>query len=311
MKLIVQPDSGLAPTLRGIKKAKRSLDVLIFRLDRKQIIEALTAAVGRGVDVRVLTANTNKGGEKRLRELELQLLDGGITVSRTADDLVRYHGKMMIIDGRALHVYGYNFTRLDIEKSLSFGIVTRNRRLVREAIKLFEDDFNRRPYTPTCERFVVSPENARERLSAFIRGARRQLLIYDPKVSHPVIVKLLVERAKAGVDVKIIGKLGSKKHKDDLAVEKYPGKRLHVRAIIRDGRRAFVGSQSLRKLELEKRREIGLIIHDKRVVRQMERIFAEDWAETGTGRKDAKKAEKKAEKREKNGKELRALAAAS
>src|SRR5437899_7798967 len=311
MKLILQPDTGLAPTLRAIKKARRSLDVLIFRLDRKDIIEALTKAVTRGVDVRVLTANTNKGGEKRPRALELQLLDGGVTVSRSAGDLVRYHGKMMIVDGRVLHVYGYNFTRLDVEKSRSFGIITRNRRLVREAIKLFEDDFNRRPYTPTCERFVVSPENARERLSAFIRGARRQLLIYDPKVSHPVIVKLLVERAKAGVDVKIIGKLGSKKHKDDLAVEKYPGKRLHVRAIIRDGRRAFLGSQSMRKLELEKRREIGVIIHDRRVVRQMQRVFEEDWAETDTARKQAKKAEKKAEKREKDGKEERTLAAAS
>ena len=309
MKLIVQPDTGLAPTLRAIKKAKRSLDVLIFRLDRKDIIEALTSAVRRGIDVRVLTANTNKGGEKRLRDLELQLLDGGVTLSRSAHDLVRHHGKMMIIDSRVLHVYGYNFTRLDVEKSRSFGVITRNRRLVREAIKLFEDDFNRRPYSPTCERFVVSPDNSRECLSAFIKGARKQLLIYDPKVSHPAIVKLLVERARAGVDVKIIGKLGSKKHKDDLAVEKYPGKRLHVRAIVRDSRRAFVGSQSLRKLELEKRREIGVIVHDRRVVRQMQRVFEEDWAETDTGRKQAKKAEK----REKDGKDKapRALAAAS
>jgi cardiolipin synthase A/B len=314
MKLILQPDDGLAPTLRGIKKAKRSVQILIFRLDRKNLIDALTTAVTRGVDVRVLTANTNKGGEKRLRDLELQLLDGGVTVSRTADDLVRYHGKMMILDGRILHVYGYNFTRLDIEKSRSFGVVTRNRRLVREAIKLFEDDFNRQPYSPTCERFIVSPENSRERLSAFLKAARRQILIYDPKVSHPAILKILAERAKAGVDVKIIGKLGSKKYKDALAVEKYPGKRLHVRAIIRDGRRAFVGSQSLRKLELEKRREIGVIVHDKRVVRQMQRVFEEDWAQTDSGKKEIRKAEKagkKGEKREKNGREERALAAAS
>jgi phosphatidylserine/phosphatidylglycerophosphate/cardiolipin synthase-like enzyme len=126
-----------------------------------------------------------------------------------------------------------------------------------------------------------------------------------------LIVKLLVERAKADVDVRIIGKLGSKKHKDDLYVEKYPGKRLHVRAIIRDGRRAFVGSQSLRKLELDKRREIGVIVHDKRVVREMMQVFEEDWAKTDTGKKQAKKADKKAEKREKESKEPRALAAAS
>jgi cardiolipin synthase len=290
MKLIVQPAAGVTPVLAGIKQAKRSLDVLIFRLDRRDIVDALIAAVKRGVSVRALTAYTNKGGEKRLRKVEMVLLDGGVTVSRTANDLVRYHGKMMIIDGRVLHVYGFNFTKLDIDKSRSFGIVTRNRRLVQEATRLFVADFDRKPYTAGFDRFIVSPENSRDKLLAFIKGARKQLLIYDPKVSHPAIIKALVERAKSGVDIKIIGKCAG--HKNDLRVEKYPGKRLHVRAIVRDDRFAFVGSQSLRRLELEKRREVGVIINNVAVVRQMKAIFELDWAQTDSVKKRAKKAEK-------------------
>jgi phosphatidylserine/phosphatidylglycerophosphate/cardiolipin synthase-like enzyme len=104
MKLIVQPDTGVSPILAAIKQAKRTIDVLIFRLDRADIANALVAAVGRGIHVRALTAHTNRGGEKKLRKLEMQLLEGGVTVSRTADDLVRYHGKMMVIDGKILHV---------------------------------------------------------------------------------------------------------------------------------------------------------------------------------------------------------------
>src|SRR3954467_8574768 len=130
MKLIVQPDAGVAPIVTAIKGAKRALDVLIFRLDREEITKALEDAVARGVNVRALIAHTNRGGEKSLRKLELRLLGAGVTVSRTADDLVRYHGKMMIIDNRELHVYGFNFTALDIDKSRSFGIVTRNPKLV-------------------------------------------------------------------------------------------------------------------------------------------------------------------------------------
>ena len=42
---------------------------------------------------------------------------------RTADDLTRHHGKMMIVDGE-LYVLGFNFTELDINRSRSFGIVT-------------------------------------------------------------------------------------------------------------------------------------------------------------------------------------------
>lgn len=309
MKLIVQPEAGLAPALTAIKQARKTIDVLIFRLDRGEIAHALSAAVARGVVVRALTAHTNRGGEKNLRRLELQLLEDGVTVSRTADDLVRYHGKMMIIDRRILHVYGFNFTALDVDQSRSLGIVTRNRKLVDEAQKLFEADFNRQAYTPGCDRFVVSPENARDRLSRFVKGAHKQLLIYDPKLTDDAVLNVLVEKVNSGVDVRVIGKVEAKW---DLKGEKCPGKRLHVRAIIRDGKRAFVGSQSLRKLELDKRREVGVVVDDAKVIRQMMAVFEDDWSRTDAGKKLAKKAEKQAEKAEKQGvKEAEPVAAAS
>src|SRR6478609_616880 len=121
MKLIVQPDAGIAPIVTAIKQAKKSIDILIFRLDRFEVSHALASAVSRGVRVRALTAHANRGGTKSLRKLEMHLLAGGVTVSRTADDLIRYHGKMMVIDSKVLHVYGFNFTALDMEKSRSFG----------------------------------------------------------------------------------------------------------------------------------------------------------------------------------------------
>ena len=302
MKLIVQPDAGLSPVVTAIKSAKRWIDILIFRLDRLEIARALEEAVKRGVRVRALTAHTNRGGTKSLRKLEMHLLEGGVTVSRTADDLVRYHGKMMIVDNKILHVYGFNFTGLDIAKSRSFGLISKNEKLVSEAAKLFAADFDRQPYTPGNARFVVSPENARERLGRFISGARKQLLIYDPQVSDDAMLRLISERIKAGVDVRVLGKVESKWN---VRSEKYPGRRLHIRAIIRDGKRAFLGSQSLRRLELEKRREVGVIITDDTVIRQMQEIFEKDWAQTPSGKKDLKKAAK-VEKKEKKEEKLAA-----
>ena len=298
MKLIIQPDAGLAPVITAIKQAKKSIDILIFRLDRGELERALKDAVARGVNVRALTAHANSGGTKILRKLEMELLECGVTVSRTADDLVRYHGKMMVLDAKLLHVYGFNFTGLDINKSRSFGIITTDRKLVGEALKLFEADFNRQPYTSRYERFVVSPDNARDLLTKFLKSARKQILIYDPQVSDDAMLRLLTDKVKRGVEVKIIGRVEAKWK---MKAEKYPGKRLHIRAIIRDGRRAFLGSQSLRKLELEKRREVGVIIKDAGVVRQMQEIFEADWALTAAGRKELKKAKnrKKDEKLEK------------
>jgi len=296
MKLIVQPDAGVAPIVNAIKQAAKTIDVLIFRLDRMEIARALEAAVARGVHVRALTAHANRGGTKSLRKLEMGLLAAGVTVSRTADDLVRYHGKMMIVDGRILHVYGFNFTGLDMEKSRSFGIVTKNARLVSEAGKLFEADFERQPYKPSDERLIVSPVNAREKLTAFIKGARRQLLIYDPQLTDDAMLRLLTQKIADGIEVRIIGGVESDWK---IKCEGYPGRRLHARVIIRDGRRAFLGSQSLRRLELEKRREVGVIITDARIIREMITVFETDWAQTRLGRKEQKKAEKAEKKEEK------------
>ena len=275
MKLIIQPEDGPAPVIKAIAKAKKTIDIVIFRFDRTDIEDAIHAAVARGVVVRALIAHTNTGGEKNLRRLELRLLEAGATVARTADDLTRYHGKLMIVDGTDLHVYGFNYTKLDIAKSRSFGIQTRDRRIVAEALKLFEADALRQAYTPSHRRLVVSPENSRALLTEFIKGAKQQLLIYDAQISDNAIQKVLQERAAAGVEIRVIGKL--EKSLNGVKVRKLSDLRLHVRAIIRDGREAFIGSQSLRRLELDGRREVGILIKNGSIVRRIQAVFDADW----------------------------------
>jgi cardiolipin synthase len=277
MKLIVEPEGGIDPILDAIAQAKTAIDIVIFRLDCRSVTRGLEAAVQRGVVVRAMIARKHRGSSRDLRKLERRLLRSGVVLSRTAGDLVRYHGKMMIVDRRVLHVYGFNYTRRDYQ-SRSFGIETTNPALVREAQKLFDADATRRPYRSGSRDLVVSPDNSRERLSEFIRGARRELLIYDPRFSDPAIHHLLTERAQDGIDVRVIGK--TRHLRSPLAVEKFPGFRLHVRAIIRDGRRAFIGSQSLGPVELDRRREVGVIVRDAAIVRRMRSIFERDWRQT-------------------------------
>ena len=289
MDLISQPEDGVTPLLEVIAAATKTLDLLIFRFDLKDVEKALGAAVTRGVAVRALIAHTNSGGEKRLRQLELRMLEKGISVSRSGGDWVRYHGKVMIVDREELHVYGFNYTEIDL-KSRSFGVVTRDRKAVSEALRLFEADSMRQEFEPAADCLVVSPENSREELATFIKRAKKTLSIYDPKVSDSQMIRLLAQRAKAGVDVRIIGKVG--KRAADLKVQKFPGKRLHVRAMIRDGDTGFVGSQSLRSLELDARREVGLITRDPKVVKRMTEVFEEDWAKTELGKKETKHFEK-------------------
>ena len=279
MQVITQPDDGLADILKAIKRARTSIDIVVFRFDLSEVEKALTAAVERGVAVRALIAHTNRGGEKSLRRLEDRLLKAGVTLSRTADDMVRYHGKLLLVDRKKAFVLGFNYTRLDVMKSRSFGLLTKKRKIVLELLRLIDSDHNRTEYKPRSTQLVVSPENARERLSAFITKARKELLIYDEGVTDDRIITLLKERADAGVDIRILGRLEKKWRDLPIEVERLKGMRLHVRAIVRDRRAVFVGSQSLRKLELDERREVGLVTKHAPSVKKIATTCDADWNE--------------------------------
>jgi cardiolipin synthase len=277
VKLLVQPRDGVKPLVEAIARARISIAIAVFRFDLPELESALQAAIKRGVTVTALIAHTSSGGERELRKLESRLLEAGAFVARTDDDMVRYHGKLLLIDSAILFVLGFNYTKLDIRDSRSLGIVTRKVSLIREAKRLIAADCDRsRKFRPSKTDLVISPENARERLRRFIRRARRELLIYDDGLSDDAMLRELKRRAESGVVIKIIGQLEAKWRDSGFKVKKL-GRRLHVRAMVRDQRRAFIGSQSLRRLELDERREVGIIIRDRRIVKEIERVFRADW----------------------------------
>lgn len=278
MQLIIQPIDGIQPLMKAIANAKNSIEIVIYKFDQVEIEQALAEAVARGVSVHVLVTHTNKDDLKTIKKLEKRLEDFGIRVTRTNNDLVRYHTKMMIIDRKTLFILTFNFIFLDIYHSRSFGIITDEPRYVKEAITLFESDSFVSAYKLKKSDFnnlIVSPINSRQRLLDFISGAKEQLLIYDDKLSDAHIIRAIEKRAAAGVDVKIIGQ--PDRDIKGAKIRKIPLIRLHTQITIRDGQSIFIGSQSFRKIELDDRREVGMIFSDVDIIRKLFVIFEMDW----------------------------------
>ena len=274
MKLLIQPGAGSTDVVDAINSAAKTIEIVIFRFDRREIEAALKAAAARGVFVHALVTYRNRGGEKSLRKLEMRLLEAGVTVARTSDDLLRYHDKFLIKDRQEFFLLAFNFTAIDMDHSRSLALVSDDPRIVREAGHLFEADCTRQPFTPQTDSLVVSPVNARRRLADFIEGAREELLIYDPKVSDAQMIRLLKQQSAKGVKLRVIGRMG--KAGSGLDVRKLP-MRLHCRAMVRDGLDVFIGSQSLREEELDKRREVGIIVSDSGIADALRATFNSDW----------------------------------
>src|SRR5207244_11453461 len=98
------------------------------------------------------------------------------------------------------------------------------------------------------------------------------------------MIRALEERAEAGVQIRIIGKMNRKN--SAVTVRKLERMRLHTRTMVRDRSDVFMGSQSLRALELDARREIGVIFSDQKIASSMVKNFKEEWRGTATTKEE-------------------------
>ncbi len=127
MNLLTQPGDGSNALLAGINSATKSIEMVIFRFDRREIEAALRAAAARGVFIHALVTYTNRGGEKSLRQLERGRCDvgsncrGSASLSGQADDHHRaerdahaegcQEGRQISDEGLATAVHNYQLSK--------------------------------------------------------------------------------------------------------------------------------------------------------------------------------------------------------
>jgi hypothetical protein len=116
----------------------------------------------------------------------------------------------MIIDREELHVYGFNYTSLDL-KSRSLGLVVREKRIVQEALRLFESD-DPAPGIRAEHRRRRRQSRERPRAAGDVDQAEPQVAgdLGSEIDRNPQMLRLLTQRAKMGVDIRIIGKVAKR-----------------------------------------------------------------------------------------------------
>ncbi len=137
----------------------------------------------------------------------------------------------------------------------------------------------------------VSPINARALLSALLASAHHSLDLYAEEFQDPSTARLLARQAHKGVRVRLLlpyeNNAGAVPDAADVALLRRAGGMvrrmgshdlyIHAKAIIADGREAFVGSENWSAASLDHNREVGLFIGDRSAITRLQAIFAHDW----------------------------------
>lgn len=283
--LLVQPGDSFFPLVQAIDSARESIKMTIFRMDDPVVRDSMRRAVSRDVKVQALVAPASKGWNKRNRRLGDDLEELGIEVTfpdARAQRLKRFHYKLMMVDGRQSLILTFNPTQKNLHYSRDFGLVINDEALTGEINRLFEADWHGDDFKPSGLPLVISPDSSRRRISELLQSATRSIRVMDRKVRDAEIIALLGERAEAGCDVKIIGTTAAREPiSSKLQVRGLERYKLHAKCIVVDSAFVFIGSQNLRRVSLDRRRELGIIILDEAIARKIERVFDEDWNESG------------------------------
>jgi cardiolipin synthase len=284
--LIVEPDMGRAPLLDAINQAQVNVDVVMYGLTDESFTHALINAQSKHKNVRILlqhypylATDENAKAITELQAANMQL--------RWPDSKFKLtHQKTFLIDGQNALVLTFNLTHSSFTKERNFGLLISNDPLVGKIQQVFNADWEHATQNVQDPDLVYSPDNSREQILALIRQAHTSIKIYAEGLSDYEIVGALAKAAESGIKVFL---LSSTFH------DKKPGKQydyleqaganihfskayvIHAKVMIIDDKVAMLGSINFTKQSINSNRELSVIVHDPKIINQLNGYYLNDW----------------------------------
>lgn len=279
----VLPEAGEQPYLDVIAGAQRSLRIMVYEFTSDTIREAVRAKAAAGVDVRVIVDRTQQSDNQASFDV---LTAAGAKVQWSDPGFTYTHAKFIVADDAVALVSTGNLDHY-IHSGRNFGAVDRDLGDVRTLAKLFDADFAHVGPDIGCTRLVLSPNNAKERHLELINSATTSLTIESMQFSDRDIRDAVLARFQAGVAVRVLlaspswvsanGSAGTWLNTHGIPARWRSSPAVHVKAIVVDGKAAFLGSENLSWTSLTKNREVGLVSTEADDVALVAGTFERDW----------------------------------
>ena len=139
-RVLFSPKGGTSKELaRLIKAAKKEIVVAVYAFSAKYLGQALSAALKRGVKIRVLLDGDNA---RKAYSIDEWLVAEGIDVRFVEIKRGSLHHKFILIDAKLLVTGSYNFTNESEFRNHEAAIFTNNKALIQSFAAEFERLWN-------------------------------------------------------------------------------------------------------------------------------------------------------------------------
>ena len=285
--LFVEPDEKEEPILKEIKHAQKSIDLEMYLLSNKKIIQALKDAKKRGIEIRIILEKNPYNIEWFNKKIFKELKEFGIQVKWSSLEFKLTHSKFMVIDDRIAIIMTNNFTYSGFNSSRDFGLIDFDVRDVEEIKKLFEADWHDDSFFSSSQNLVISPINSRFKFESIIKNTQSEILVAAEIMGDQKIQELLSEAQKRGVQVRILladikdseinREAGEYFQSQNIQVKYLRKPFLHAKILIVDNKILYLGSINFSASSLDENRELGILLINKDLIQQVRGVFEGDW----------------------------------
>ena len=233
-------NSSGTPVLTLVGGAKTSLDIEIYTMDDPMFITAVSAAVDRGVKVRVVKEERPVGASCRVFAAKMDASNpscndqkalmakiqaaGGEFVPFKRDSLCGVssscfeHGKMIVIDGKQALISTGNFDSSNIcnkkehpnNCDRDYSIVSKDAKVISTLTTIFQNDLKGGQYDVSVvlnqagnQKLTVSPFSL-DPLVSFIKSAHTKIQIETQYLKDPDMNHAIMDAAKSGIQVEVM-----------------------------------------------------------------------------------------------------------
>lgn len=296
-RLVTFPDDAHMDACRLIESAKTSIYFTIYDFSDPRISDYLADAAARGVAVKVMVDPGERLNLPDSKGIIADLVRAGVTVRSANPAYYITHAKYFVVDGTTAYISGNNFTYADGKKNRAFAVITTDPKVVKDLTNVFWADWQRKPFAAsqlTSDRVVLSPVNAGATIKAMIDSAKISVVVATQYLKSDMVNQALAAAARRGVKIRAITDGTNSDSRDaayaaqmligDGTVRVSMTPYYHIKMMIIDGTRMFVGSQNYSdppltdNNPLQQQREVGIIVTDASLIAHAQAVFEFDWA---------------------------------
>jgi cardiolipin synthase A/B len=278
--LIVEPSDSGSAILAAIQSATKSVHVASHILLSTALIDELSSAQKKGLDVKVLLdAATPVSTLTSLRT-------SGVDVVSSPERFVSLHENCVIVDAASAWIVSGDLTT-SAWASRQYIAVDSIPDDVAEAEQVFASDSSGQVVAASGN-LVVAPDNARQKLIGLIDSARVEIDVETQEVSDNDVVAALEDAADRGVRIDILvdgatatsassGAATTVLKSKGVSMRTAASPLVEANALLLDGSAAYVGSATFSDQSLSENRELGLLVENASALSMIASTIAADF----------------------------------